>query len=370
MDIFSSLQSDKIKLLDYLDSLFLTPSLDNITQLPDHVDYFLVEELKRFIVRYATHIFQSSDSSESTLIFKVKGVQIHIDSAQILGSSQLVIAMLVRSLEVDDAGRKMREITERLPGTGAYSTVIFQVPTLLKYVDEKILKNLAVEIFSLGYNWLSERIITSIRRACDNTNRALYEYLRIMVPDRRILEGFVFSAAVQDKDFVVLDDVATRSALELASKRSEQFGRSAASMTLQMMLEVVPLSDSVIRDVMQQDGSIDIDLSAETYYQQGDEGFSDSLKAVWGNTVSCFPIVTSGKFFLVAFFMTQYKSELEPLLKAHRQRLCDIANGHAQDILVSLKLVSAAKEGNFEKAGDIAEIAGRFLGGIFHVPHN
>jgi hypothetical protein len=370
-DLFDRLQDDKIALLDYLDKTFLEPSIDNISALPDQLDFYLIEELKRLIARYADLIFHECDSlgcEKSS--FKSSGMPIKIISADILSEEkQLSIAMLLGSPEVGNDSRKMRATTVRLPDMGSYSSITFQTPMILRFANSEFLEVLCREVFSLGYNWLNERIVATVRRACCDTNRELYEYLRIMVANRTVLEGLMFSAAAKDMDFVLLDDTAMETAINLASKNSAMFGRGPASLALQMMLELVPISDSVIRHVVQQNECIDIDLRADRYYQQSNDGFGESLKSVWGNTVSCFPVVTSGSFLLVVFFLPKYKSELEPLLRAHRKRLCDIAMNRQKEVIMSLNLVGAAREGKSGRFGVYAEIAGRFFNGLFHLPH-
>jgi len=193
-----------------------------------------------------------------------------------------------------------------------------------------------------------------------------------MVPDKQALGGFIFSAATNDKDFVILDDVATRSSLILASENAKQLGRSAADITLQMMLEVVPMTDSAIRDAVQSDSGIEIDLRRDAYYQR-DNSFSQSLRAVWGDTVACFPIVTEGQFFLVAFYMPKYKAVLEPLLTVHKERLKEIAKGRGKEIKINLDLVDAVKRTKRDRVGvlgDWAEIIGRFMGGVYKGHHS
>ncbi len=371
MDLFDRLQNEKIVLLDYLDKTFLETSIENISALPDQVDFYLIEELKRLIARYADCIFQGCDTLGcGKFSFKSSGVPVKIESADILcEEKKLTVAMLVVSPDVDEGYRKMRTLTVRLTDMGSYSSITFQIPTMLKFANSEFLELLSKEVFSVGYNWLNERIVAAVRRACYDTNRELYEYLRIMVANKDVLEGLMFSAAAKDMDFVLLDDVAMETAINLASRNSAMFRRCAASMALEMMLEVVPISDSVIRHVVQQGECVDIDLRADKYYQQSSDGFGESLKAVWGNTVSCFPIVTSGSFLLVVFFMSRYRAELEPLLRAHSKRLCEIALSRQKEIILSLKLVDASREGGSGRLGAYAELAGRFFNGLFHLPH-
>lgn len=373
MDLFRALEEEKIALVDELDAVFPSLSIENIARIPEAIDYFLIEALKRCVVKYSPQLFHADQADVDGSAVMIEGATIHIDNTHNFEDEQnLIVAMLVHNVGVSQEQRKLKGITTRLRETGAYSTVTFQVPTLLSFVDEEWLKQITVEIFSVGYSWMNERIITGIRNACEGTNRALYEYLRIMVPDKQALGGFIFSAATNDKDFVILDDVATRSSLILASENAKQLGRSAADITLQMMLEVVPMTDSAIRDAVQSDSGIEIDLRRDAYYQR-DNSFSQSLRAVWGDTVACFPIVTEGQFFLVAFYMPKYKAVLEPLLTVHKERLKEIAKGRGKEIKINLDLVDAVKRTKRDRVGvlgDWAEIIGRFMGGVYKGHHS
>jgi hypothetical protein len=372
MDFFRDLQQDKIDLLDHLNSSFpsVALSLENLLVIPYAIDDILSQFLKSCIARHSPHLVGASAQDLGFDNFKVDGVTIDLTTTHNLKNEKnLIVAMLVHDVTIRSRQKKFRDVTVRLRETGTYSSVTFQIPAVLTRVDDDDLKQLAAEIFLVGYGWMNQQIVKGIRHACETTNRELYDYVRLMVPNKEVLEGFLFSAASIESDFVVLDDLATSSALVLASKSAGRLGRSAADIALQMMLEVIPLADSVIIEAVKHESSIDLDLSHDSYYQS-DNSFSQCLQAVWGQTVSCFPVVSEGEFFLVAFFMPKYKNILEPLLVAHKERLQHIAREHGKAISNNLKIVDGLRKKSKElNAGRWAGVIGEFVGGVLKAHH-
>lgn len=69
----------------------------------------------------------------------------------------------------------------------------------------------------------------------------------------------------------------------------------------------------------------------------------------------------------MAFFMTKHKAELEPFLRAHRDRLEGIATRKGAEIVQNLNIVK--KMQSKDRVGDWAEILGRFAGGFTKAHH-
>jgi hypothetical protein len=269
----------------------------------------IIASLRTSIVRYAEVFFGASPDMKR-LVIKAGGYIVRINAVKgVPNEKTLHVMLLVRAVDFDPKKIKNRTFRARLEGIGQFNAVTFSIPTIMPHIDEEWLKRFTSELFAVGYSWMGRRIIQGIREACEQTNRQLYDYVRAMVPNQELLTGFLFSAVADDKDFVVLDDVAVASAFTLAKNTSRRLGRSAADVVLQMMLEVVPINDSVIRVAVQHEDGLDLDLSRDEYYQR-DNNFSQALRAVWGDSVTCFPIVRSGPMLLLAFYMTQYKEQL------------------------------------------------------------
>jgi hypothetical protein len=352
-----TVESLKIDLIDTLNRLFRDCKIENLGDMIFGIDNILIENLKECMLQNACELFGADEPDHNTRIIKYSGITIEIVHAVNVPKDQtLVIGLLVRTLD-DDIPRKSRTLTVRLNGIGRYDQIRFEIPSFIENCDRDHLKLLGTELFSVGYNWMNERITAVIRAASEETNKSLYEYVRIMVQDKRALEGFLFSAAVKDQDFVILDDFAARSALVLAQKNAERLGRSAADLAVQMIVEIVPIKDSVIRDVANSNHEVDIDLGRDDYYTS-DGTFSESLRAVWGNMITCYPIVTDGNFLMVCFFMTRFKDYMVPILDAHRDRLREIALENNRSILRNLNVLSA-----FKKLSGAAK-AGEFVGGL------
>jgi hypothetical protein len=115
------------------------------------------------------------------------------------------------------------------------------------------------------------------------------------------------------------------------------------------------MADSVIADTVNSGRIMDFDLTAGKYYQ-ADNSFSESMRAVWGSSVSCFPVMLEGRMLLIALFPTEFKTQLEPILTVHRLRLEEIAKekiGHMKKILQILLQV---------RSSNWAETIGEFTG--------
>ena len=182
MDIFASLQEEKKALLDELNRLFADLSVDGLMDIPAAIDNVLFPVLHHCMVKYSPQIFGADEPDLASLTIKCGGIEYHVtDSKNIQNEKDLIIAILVRSLEVDRKIIMKRSIKARLGGFGMYSSFTFMFPRSLNNLDEDLLKQFAYEIYSVGYNWMNTRIVTGVRNACETTNRELYDYVRIMV---------------------------------------------------------------------------------------------------------------------------------------------------------------------------------------------
>lgn len=361
-----AIEEIKIEVADALNRLFGTYDIEELQRMVTTIDGNLVAIIKEILIRHSCEIFGAERTATTQEGFWYKGVMIEVTNTIDFNRPRtLVVALLVREV-VEPREMKSRTIATSLVSMGRFDEVCVDLPSFVA-CDDEYLRLLTAEVFAVGYNWMSERIGAIIRRAATEVlNRELYEYIRIMVTNKKALEGLLFSAAANEEDFVVLDDIATQSAMMLAQRSAGKLGRSAADIAIQMMGQIIPIKDSVIRDVANEGTSRDIELGRDDYYRS-DDSFAQSLRAVWGNIITCFPIVTEGDFLLVCFFMTEHKEYMLPLLDAHKDRLRQIALARGSGIRKNLGVLRALKR--FFASAETAELAGRFTGGFLHGYH-
>lgn len=290
------------------------------------------------------------------------------------GGDSLIYSCMCRSVDAEEMGSISVEVP--LDEPVRYRTVIFMFPAIAKTIDEPFLHALVSGIFGVAYNWLIDALGRAIADATAKTNQDLYRFVRVMIPDQKVLEGFIFSVLIQGKgapkaeDVVILNDQAASLSIKLASERSRRLGRNPADLAVEMLSELVPYNDSVIPNACAEGKPVDISLKSEKYYQES-MTFNEAMQAIWGSTVTCYPIVTDGEFLLVAFYQTQYKNILTPFVGFHKSRLAEMATAKTDRIRKGLDVMrSIKKKPDLSSASIWAEIAGRFTGGIIHAIHH
>jgi len=74
------LEEEKIALVDELDAVFPSLSIENIARIPEAIDYFLIEALKRCVVKYSPQLFHADQADVDGSAVMIEGATIHIDN--------------------------------------------------------------------------------------------------------------------------------------------------------------------------------------------------------------------------------------------------------------------------------------------------
>jgi hypothetical protein len=359
------IESEKVGLYHQLDHLFSDSKLDQVEQATHIIDRLIAEYCCDALLRNAPTIFGADFSRVGKQLVTIGSVDYALQFSELDTRDEGNLPFLLSARTTDTLPKGVQHLTIKLSVNGRYRTATFTCP---KVVDPKtdLISELISSLFRVGYYWLDDKIVQAIRASCQATNRYLYRYIEAMLPEPSLLDGFWFSAAADEKDFVILDDFATLRSIHLANANAKRFGRSAANIVAEVVAEIVPINDSVIRDVANGDKSIDLDLSLDPYYSEK-QSFRQALHALWGKRVTCYPILSEGKYLVVAFFPTSKKERLEPFLTHHRGRLREIAQQHSDSLIKNLRILSAFRSAS--TIGSAAEIAGRFVGGLLHSQH-
>jgi len=366
LDLAIKIEAEKLALLQSLDVTFGSITIETIATLVDGIDFFLQDQLGRCLVRHAEHLFKADRVDEEKQFFFIGGIRFELEIVpNVRRDSCLLVCLIPRDLSVDHSQRRLKKAIEiKIDALGRYASVVYDVPKLCTIANRDLLSTLTRDVFGVGHNWMNEKVMKCIRDACDDANRALYEYMRTIVTDRRLLNGFVFSALLDEKDFVVLDEAATRTAMSLAARSARKLGRSPADIAVQAMTQVIPGIDSVIVDAVKSEKTMDFDLTLDKYYHV-DNSFSESMRAVWGSSVSCFPLMREGKMLLIALFPTEFRIHLEPILVFHRAQLERIAKERIGHLKKTLRTLTQVQPSSW--AGTLGEFAGTFAAGFFKI---
>lgn len=364
MNLAITIEEEKLTLLRSLESAFESITLESISNLVAGFDFILQDHLARRLVHHARDLFLADRIDEERQSFYVAGIRFELEMVpNVQRDDCLLICLIPRDLSLEQGQTRLKKAAEVKIGTsGRYSLVVYDIPKLCSISNRDLLITLTKDVFAVGYNWITQKTMKCIREASDDANRSLYEYMRTVVTDRRLMNGFVFSALIDEKDFVVLDDGATSTAITLATDSAWKLGRSPIDLAVQAITQVIPRDDSVIVDAVQTERAIDFDLGGGKYYHT-DISFSESMRAVWGSSVSCFPLMREDKMLLVALFRTEFKSQLEPILMVHGERLEQIAKEKIGRIKKTLEAL--IKVGKSHWAETFGEFSGAFTACFF-----
>ncbi|HYD06217.1 MAG TPA: hypothetical protein VEC60_10850 [Reyranella sp.] len=359
MAIVEFIEDEKVALYDHLDNLFKQSKLDDIAAATSIIDRLIADFCCEALQRNSASIFDCERNLPGTISIGGLDYALQYSELDVKNETNLPFVLSPRTTETIPKG--ISHIPIKLSINGKYRTASFSLPRFVN-VRSELISHLVSALFWVGYSWLDDKIVQAVRSVCQSTNRNLYRYIEAMLPAPGMLDGFLFSAAADKKDFVILDDFATLRSLRLAHENARRFGRSAASIVAEVVVEVVPIEDSVIRDAAAEDRIIDIDLALDPYYTEK-QSFRQALHALWGKRVTCLPVVTEGPFLLVAFFPTSKRSSLEPLLQIHKSRLREIAQANGDTLVKNLKVLASLRSSSLS---EIAAVAGRFVGGFVH----
>jgi hypothetical protein len=257
---------------------------------------------------------------------------------------------------------EMIAISKAISEKGKFKLVEIFYPKGVLKIDETFIFALSVSLFNMGYDWLNITLLRTIKEITKDLNVEIYDFMHRMILDHKLLEGFLFSVVTKDrakkeKDFVLLDERATETLVDLAEKSDYLTGEAPARLVSDMVFEVVPVEESVIADVIANNSKVDINLKKTDRWNTNN--LAGTLRAVWGDMVCCYPITKEGTFYLVAFYPKKNDEYIETYLKLHRDAIDELAKKNILNIHKTLKLLDTIN--GEENALFGAELFGAFL---------
>lgn len=364
-----TVENEKLSFLLSLQQQYPTIDIENISVASTDIDKLIEFKILDSVLRNISKVFNAPRLSATGQHFHYKGRDFQLSSSDVKNERSLVFTFMC--VNIDEPRIDLFPIDFTLDRPSRYNKIVFMIPNIVKRIDENFLRSLIRGLFDVGYNWLNDSISRAITKAAAETNQALYQFVKVMMPHPKLLEGFWFSVLITQKgssrpeDVVILNDEAATLSIKLASEVASKMGRSPADIVTEMMTEVVSLEDSVIADVCKEGRPIDINLKTEKYYQES-KSFNLTLQAIWGKAVTCYPIVADGEFLLVAFYKPEYKGEITPFITLHKAHLEQLAKQRTDHIRKGLDIMKSIKKKTDASYGGLAELFGRFAGGFVH----
>jgi len=333
--------------------------LENIT---DKIDDEISTAIKKVIMKRHEYIFKENSVVTSATSLNIDGVLYTVTTdAQDALFTKVFTVSFIPFMKNDRAPELISEY-RRIPKKGKFREIMVRYPREILNIDEYFLFNLSISLFNIGYDWLNTTLIRTIKETIKDLNDEIYEFVNRMIQTPSVLEGFIFSALTtdrgkKDKDFVLLDDRATSALINLAEKSNYAIGDAPAKLVADMVFDVIPIEESVIADVVNNRSKTDIDLTKTDRYSSNE--FAKTLRAVWGDTVCCYPINSEGRFLLVAFYPKHNDKHITKHLKMHKVKLNTIARKNFSSIGKTLKVLD--KINGKESVLFLSEVLGRFL---------
>lgn len=313
--------------------------LDNVVE---EIDETIAIAIREALFRTHSYVFGSGSGVMSKASLLVDDIEYTISTDSQDALYEKIFHIYIVPHVVDANPPEMVSISRQIPEKGRFRKVEVAYPKSILRVDENFILTLSISLFNIGYDWLNTALIRAIKELTKNLNVEIYDFMHRMVQRHELLEGFIFSALTtdrgnKDKDFVLLDEAATRSLIQLAEKSEFIIDNSPARLVSDMVFDVIPIEESAIVDVVKSETKKDINLVNTDRYSSNE--FAKTLRAVWGDTVCSYPILGEGRYLMVAFYPKKNDQHISKYLKLHQKALADIAKKNIKEIDKTLKML-------------------------------
>lgn len=367
MTLDNTIQEEKISFLDYLNSNFEELSIEHIAVAASQIDDVIEHRIVTSFLGEVDRIFGYKNTRVRGAFVTFRGIDYEVQSAlDIRDSNVLCVVCSPRVLKGEQP--ELIEYQVSIAGHDKYQTISYHLPSTAK-VDTIFLTLLTNELITVGYRWLSESITRAIARASADTKDSLYQFMRVMVPNQQALKGFISSVLIEDsrnssgKDIVLLDDIAVQMSIDAASGSSLAIQRNPIALATHMLTEIVDAEDSVIPYASDAGKKFTMKLDTDQYYSE-DPGFKLSLQAIWGRSVTCYPIITDGPLLLVAFYAPQFDAMITPILEYNKGKLAAMATRQNEQIRKGLDIIKRIKGISDVELWRIGDFVGGVAGGF------
>lgn len=208
--------------------------------------------------------------------------------------------------------------SQLIGGVGKFNEIELQFPSSL---DTHMcnLRDLTARFLTVGYDWLLQFILRSVRNIDIDIGTTLYCHLRHLfetTPD--VCQYIWFTLIDKEQGFYAIDENRTGEALRLLSEHRDHPLSIPSENISEFLTTALPFSEMHSRFLLQKEGCVDFDLHDSRYIDRK-PGFEFSEETVFGSrATSGYALEKDGQQLLVVAFPTRLKHDVMPTLERHK----------------------------------------------------
>jgi len=340
-----------------------------IAELPDSIDE-LDRELPVYLAQRiglsCERLIPSSKRMVSLgpTFFKCGGLYYQVMAGEGISTpGELELLFVIRDLPATRVGPRGRvEINE----PGRYRSVLVQSAPDLNIRTEDI-ERLAAAVVEASYRWLKQFIEDLVKRGESALTRELYTLFRGACVNAELRDVFVFGAVSRRHVIYLLDAESAAHSLASAVRHSGATHDSPTHVLAEILTAAVPYDVSLSKPVVEGGRTRVVSFHREKYANAVGPVLSRAeAQAIGTVSVAIRPIGQAGDEVLLGVAPAPSKDQLERTISAIEKELADSFASN-RDLLH--KAFERLRRNGLASAGDFAEWAGRFTGGILHAHH-
>ena len=315
------------------------------------VEGFLFDAVKRLICAEAQHLFGANQPGKNARLFSVGSneYQINVTSA-LLKTDHLLVAILPHELRGVVRERDLDTHDVTIEGYGRYQHVTLYVPHTLAR-DWSSVEHVVKNTIETIYAWVHQQILRHVASETGAAASELYSYIRTIFLRKDVWRQLWFGAMSDGRGFRLFDEFVVASAFDTARKHSSVFSRGANDVVAEILNKNLPIEQLLMRNVIARKEPIEVNIADAAYHKQPST-YSEAMRSFYGSTAFViYPIFTDVEYpdKVIALYPTALRSEVDPVLRAHRTALRGIAEKSAKRIRETLKAMKMRPDtiGNF-----------------------
>jgi hypothetical protein len=363
VNFINFVEQTKTRLINELQELFGNPTVSDLPLVAETLEERLRSYLDELLFFHAALFLPEAVPGKDLRVLQVGDEEYAINIGEdIIQSEVLSVAIVPRTLRAPQPN--YRELIVNLHGVGRYQKIQIKLPVSLSIRSEP-LGQLANTVFETGYEWLNRTTRTVVRQVQANLATALYDYLRILLPQRDVTAQVCFGAVTKSRGYYVIDETMIASAIDSVHGEAATVGVSPARLVAEFMSKVMPFETMHCKAAIISGDCIDVDLRKSKYSGPASLYRSAEIAILSSPSISIFPLVCEGQAYLVAVFPTDLKDLLKPVFTAHKSEFAALFNNAKSSLR---RILAVLEEPRRRMAyGRIGEFVGGVLKGLMDI---
>jgi hypothetical protein len=329
--LHDSIELEKHKFIQLLDSTFDTVEIDNAEQIDDIV----ASQVCGIMCSNIGHIVNRARSNpdQTSFLVRSQAFDIILSKGAFLRAkydSSVFRILLAPHLSLDSNQHDLVEITHPISRPGRFSQLSLMFPPDSLTPNSEYVFALLDAIFGVAHQWLRVKLTRSLDRLVGDSTKELYDYIYITLPSQDFARGLMIGIFLKDPqtgryvDVSIPNTTATGYFVDLAEQRARLLTRSPVTLALQAIGEIIDQDESAVRLAVERQRAVSVNPLSTKFYSQT-AGFRDTLFAVWPEGFTILPLANEGDVFLTAIFPTNNRSYLNDYFRIHGKAVVDIA---------------------------------------------